>query len=173
MHLITHKQVPDFNHLKGLPEKLHLPDQVIYNKKADHNLLQLHQGSVMQHPRHGSYNYVSKYFAYRPKESTLKEEMPIAKIPNRIPLPSQVKKMQTYITHPPSKTIRSIGFTSSAPSSPTLGRKNIWPPSDSTAKQLPRTGFNPNVMYQEDSKCCIAIHNFNSNLMTNFFDCLF
>ena len=147
------KKVPDYNHMKGLPQKSHIPEEVIYNKKQTHNLLQLHQGSVLQQPKNGDYESVKKYMAYRPKPDPLREEMPIAKLanPNHI-LPSQAKKMQTYLTHPPTKTIRSIGFTSSAPSSPTLGRKNIWPP-DSQIRQLPRTGFNPNVMYKEDGKC--------------------
>lgn len=144
------KEVPDYNRMKTLPQKSRIPEEVIYNKKQKHNLLQLHQGSVVQHPRNGEYKTVEKYMAYRPKPDPLREEMPLAKLPNpNHILPSQVKKMQTYLTHPPAKTIRSIGFTSSAPSSPTLGRKNIWPPQDSQIKQLPRTGFNPNVMYNE------------------------
>lgn len=139
--------------MKTLPQKSRIPEEVIYNKKQKHNLLQLHQGSVVQHPRNGEYKTVEKYMAYRPKPDALREEMPLAKLPNpNHILPSQVKKMQTYLTHPPAKTIRSIGFTSSAPSSPTLGRKNIWPPTNSQIKQLPRTGFNPNVMYNEGER---------------------
>lgn len=53
--------------MKGLPQKTHIPDEEIYNKKQTHNLLTLHQGSVLQQPKHGDYEHVRKYMAYRPK----------------------------------------------------------------------------------------------------------
>lgn len=139
-------KVPDYDHLRALPEKPHLPEEEEYNRR-----LQLHQGSVLQLPKHAEYERVRKFIPFRPNKQLMAEQMPIARVPNPDHLlPSQAKRMQTYITHPSGRTMRSVAFASSAPTSPTLSRKqHVWPPTRSQVKQLPRTGFNPAVTYAD------------------------
>ncbi|RWS09244.1 hypothetical protein B4U79_09689 [Dinothrombium tinctorium] len=112
-------EVPDYSH--KLPEAPHMRDL----EELEH--LQLKQGSVVQFPKE---IHETKFEGFHPPKEALTEELPPAETTryNHL-LPSEARRQQAYLLHQNQQPIRLLSEVSSAPGSPSFGRRNQqWPP---------------------------------------------